>query len=454
MIIDELYANLKLDNCKGHLNDTDTLEIIFLYAFTQVYRQKIPPLGKPIECSMSSIINDTRSSIKINSIRPKSNFKIEIKNIKARKIKNCSRCSPLLHPASLVARTFSSDIIRAVFSYLPLPSLVTASEVDRHWRQESMAPKLWKVLLLRHFGSSFMPIIEAMSSAEPEGLTNMGHGSSCRALTENASHFSPTASSFPLHPSSYQRLFAKHYKNVRGICSEDVPELKDVGKEEARWHRRFERSFLHIHVWGVENAGEGKQEGEKKEQLVASALVPLTDGEALTALFGSWGLSLTVEKKDGGPLDPSTYKSTVTFLKLSDDAEGVATAQALVSSEYEEFDDWEGDMEESSRLFVPAQCTGEEHMDPYDVLQLNSYLQYEVRLLVNEQAVKATEGSTVADPQRVGTPSLQAWIYVIRFDDSFQCECGACERPALEFEDKFVIWRHLAACLEGVAAWK
>jgi len=103
---------------------------------------------------------------------------------------------------------------------------------------------------------------------------------------------------------------------------------------------------------------------------------------------------------------------------------------------------------------VPTYSLGEDHMFPHDVLQTGiCTLKYSISLLMNN--VERGEEEDDEGSGGVNHPlHVHARVSIVRFQEGFHCECGECERPVLEFDEKIVLWQHLAACLAGIRNWQ
>ncbi len=371
-----------------------------------------------------------------------------------------SRCPSLLSSNVLFAhRTFSSDdIIRSMLSYLPLRSLLTASEVDTQWQRASTKPELWKALLLRHFGSSLAPVINAVESQTAKDVTPQSHLS----LHSSRSSSSPLPRS--LHQSVLQRLFIKQYLSVYGACKKVEDGDAKEQEEEARWKSHFAFTYLQVQLWVVENKDAGQDKTEPKKRLLASELVCLADGDALLRLFGDYGIHLHIEdaEKERG-LDLEDYdavaslQTTMTFLEVAQNGtDDVRTAKALLSTNYDLLSGDDDQEDDEYGAFVPAYSSGEDHMLAHDVLQTGTCtLQHSIQLLVNnyERGEREKDVDSIGDDPS-STLHVHARISILRFQEDFHCECGECEQPVLEFDDTIVVWQHLSACLAGVRDWQ
>ncbi|KAM3569405.1 hypothetical protein VYU27_008497 [Nannochloropsis oceanica] len=371
-----------------------------------------------------------------------------------------SRCPSLLSSHALFAqRTFSSDdVIRSMLSYLPLRALLTASEVDTQWWRTSTKPELWKALLLRHFGSSLAPVINAVELQTAKDVTPRSH-LSLHSSCSSSSHLSPSS-----HQSTLKRLFIKQYLDVHGACKKVEDGDAEEEEEEARWKRHFAFTYLQVQLWVMENNDGEEDVRKRKKRLLASESVCLADGDGLLQLFGDYGIHLRIEEdeKERG-LDLEDYdavaslQTTMTFLEVAQDGkDDVRIAKALLSTNYDLLSGDDDQVDDESGAFVPVYSLGEDHMLPYDVLQTGTCtLQHSIQLLMNNCGREEREkdvDSTGDDPSF--SLHVHARISIVRFQEDFHCECGECERPVLEFYDTIMVWQHLAACLAGVRDWQ
>jgi len=250
-------------------------------------------------------------------------------------------------------------------------------------------------------------------------------------------------------------LFAKQYLSVFGTREEVKDDKAKEEEEEARWKRHFAFTHLQPQLWVVDKNETGQDKAEPKKRLLASETVCLVDGDALLRLFGDYGIHLHMEedeKKRGLNLEDydavASLEATMTFLEVADGTEEVRMAKALMSTDYENLGDEEEDEEPGA--FVPTYSLGEDHMFPHDVLQTGiSTLKYSISLFMNNEEEEDEDSGGDNHPLHV-----HARVSVVRFQEGFYCECGECERPVLEFDEKIVVWQHLAACLAGIRNWQ
>lgn len=120
------------------------------------------------------------------------------------------------------------------------------------------------------------------------------------------------------------------------------------------------------------------------------------------------------------------------------------------------------------RLFKPSLVRGnEDRFYPYDVMnQSTSSLSYRLLLVMRPEQwnnnkkmpqILVDEEAEMAVKKRGGVVEVHAHahVLVVREDDEeFDCGCGDCSPPTLNFESKLDLWRHLGACLAEVDAWK
>lgn len=366
-----------------------------------------------------------------------------------------SRCPSLLSSHAVVARrTFSFDIIGAMLSFLPLHSLVAASGVDTQWRRASTNSKLWEAHLLQYFGSSLATVIATVEAQTAKGATP-------RSLLSlpSSSSLSPS-SSISSHQSALQRLFVKQYLSVHSAREEVGDGGAEEQEEEARWKRHFANTFLQVQLWTVDKNETEEGNAEPKKRLLASETVCLADGDALLQLFGYYGIHLHMEEAGmetglnlENPEAVASLQATMSFLDVAQDGtEDVRMAKVLVCTDYENMEEETGER----GAFLPTYGLGEDHMFPHDVLQTGvCTLKYNIEFLMNNWGTDEEEEDEDSAGDDPSFPlHVHARVSIVRYEEGFHCECGECERPELEFDEKIEAWQHLAACLIGVRNWQ
>jgi hypothetical protein len=331
------------------------------------------------------------------------------------------------------------------------------------------------------------------------------------AAASSSTSFSLTTTTTTRNP--FKALFRKQYlNNKKEINKKDDPETV-MAKDEARWQHVFRNLYLQVQVLRdvcppaqEEEDEEEEEDGDKKKKknkkkvstkkqspppispspkVLFSSTIPLSDGDELLRLFNDDGIHLFPQKEGTLDLldddDVDKLRTTLTFIDLGDGADddeqeedgggggggdGVRMARVLTNTGYWQSEQLDGN-QFGWRLFKPSlglRAT-EDRFYPYDVMnQSTSSLTYRLLLVMrpeqwnnNKKKFLVDEEAEKAVKKRGGFVGVHAHahVLVVREDDEeFNCGCGDCPPPTLEFETKLELWRHLGACLAEVDVWK